>query len=152
VTGSNLQFEVLQRLSCTYRAPYSCVNRAIYKHFDEFLLWLRRFYDVSSRSFNIPDEDNIGEAAGPRYSAHEPRICISDSDANSAPGLRGAALKLPQDIARHCYAVTVGFSVLHERRSADKSFCIALPRVLSQQKADNTYIRQGRKVAKIGKR
>jgi hypothetical protein len=116
VTDSHLKFEVQQRLSCTYRAPYSCVNRAIDKHFDEFLLWFRRFYDVSSRSFNIPDEDNVGEAAGPRYSAHEPRICISDSDANSAPGLRGAALKLPQDIARHRYTVTIGFLVLHERR------------------------------------
>jgi peptidoglycan/xylan/chitin deacetylase (PgdA/CDA1 family) len=59
VTGSNLQFEVLQRLSCTYRAPYGSVNRAVDKHFDEFLLWLSRFYDVSSRSFNIPDEYNI---------------------------------------------------------------------------------------------
>jgi len=66
--------------------------------------------------------------------------------------LRGAALKLPQDIARHRYTVTICFFVLHERRYADKPFCIALPRVLSQQKADNTYIRQGRKVAKIGKR
>jgi hypothetical protein len=36
VTGSNLQFEVLQRLSCTYRAPHGCVNRAVDKHFDEF--------------------------------------------------------------------------------------------------------------------
>jgi hypothetical protein len=116
VTGSDLQFEVLQRLLCTYRAPYGCVNRAVHKHFDKFLLWLWSFYDVSSRSFNMPDEHNIGEAPGPRDSAHEPRICISDSDANSAPRLRGAALKLPQDIARHRYTVTIDFFVLHERR------------------------------------
>jgi hypothetical protein len=95
VTGSNVHFEALQRLSCAYRAPYGCVNRAISKHFDEFLLWIRRFYDVSSSSFNRADEHDIGEAAGPPDSAHELRIRISDSDANSAARLRGAALKLP---------------------------------------------------------
>jgi hypothetical protein len=94
LVGACLLFELLQRLSRTDRTSNCCIDRAIDKHFDEFLLRLRRPYDVSSRLSNVAHEHNIRKAPHLRHRAQQVWVTLSHPYADSALRSRSESRKL----------------------------------------------------------